>query len=316
MHTDDTVKNIYICSSARSGSTLLDLLLGSHSQIESLGEINQLSKNISLNSVCTCGTPVRSCRLWKEVIKELNRKLNINIFENPYSLNIGYPNPIRVKDDIHKSIRYNLERKVLKGGKLIALTYNLFFLDRLFYKLNQGLKNTILLYETVREKSHCKIVVDSSKTYIEAIGIYRLQPKNTRIILLSRDGRGVLNSKLKSQIPLKKAVKGWINHYKRSLELFNRYIDNQHILFLKYEDVAIDPSKMLTKVCDFIGVDFEEEMIDFSRHLHHIANGNEMRFIKNSTIKLDNCWKDELPEKSRLYFEQKAMKINTLLGYY
>ena len=41
---------IYICSAAHLGSTLLDLLLGSHSRVASLGEISKLLKNIALNT--------------------------------------------------------------------------------------------------------------------------------------------------------------------------------------------------------------------------------------------------------------------------
>ena len=53
-------KYVYISSAAYSGSTLLDLLLGSHSRIESLGEISFLAQDLAVNNRCTCGTPVRA----------------------------------------------------------------------------------------------------------------------------------------------------------------------------------------------------------------------------------------------------------------
>ena len=46
---------LYICSAARSGSTLTDMFIGGHSQTASLGEINLLGNAISLNAECSCG---------------------------------------------------------------------------------------------------------------------------------------------------------------------------------------------------------------------------------------------------------------------
>lgn len=52
-------KVLYICSAGRSGSTLINLVLGSHSQCMSLGEIEHLPKNIALNTPCSCGAAAR-----------------------------------------------------------------------------------------------------------------------------------------------------------------------------------------------------------------------------------------------------------------
>ena len=78
-------KCIYICSAGHSGSTLLDLLLGSHSNVTSLGEINQLSKNLSLNTLCTCGEEIRSCDFWKDIANQLKKNLGLDVFADPYS---------------------------------------------------------------------------------------------------------------------------------------------------------------------------------------------------------------------------------------
>ena len=58
----------------RSGSTLLDLIISSHSQVTSLGEIHLLSSwrrispQTSLEHRCTCGAkPILDCLFWQEV---------------------------------------------------------------------------------------------------------------------------------------------------------------------------------------------------------------------------------------------------------
>jgi hypothetical protein len=65
---------IYILSLGHSGSTLLDLFLGSHSHIESGGEVRWYYDFMSANSVrsdearvCTCGVNVANCYYWESV---------------------------------------------------------------------------------------------------------------------------------------------------------------------------------------------------------------------------------------------------------
>ena len=142
---NNRIKYIYICSAGHSGSTLLDLLLGSHSQIESLGEIIHLAKNISLNTQCTCGEPVRSCLVWKQVVSILNEQLEIDIFSAPYTLNVGLPNPQVIKDKIHTTFHYKLRRKFLRGLRYIELKYELCFLKHFLNPIYEGIKNTILI---------------------------------------------------------------------------------------------------------------------------------------------------------------------------
>ncbi len=58
----DKFKLIYIASNGRSGSTLLDLLLGTHSNIWILGEFQNLPwELIEPRQTCGCGTAVEHC---------------------------------------------------------------------------------------------------------------------------------------------------------------------------------------------------------------------------------------------------------------
>lgn len=64
---------LYIAGSSHSGSTLLDLLLGSHSAIESVGEAKKIpavARHIRTgeNPLCTCQQPVVACPFWHKVM--------------------------------------------------------------------------------------------------------------------------------------------------------------------------------------------------------------------------------------------------------
>jgi hypothetical protein len=64
---------LYIAGSSHSGSTLLDLLLGSHPQIESVGEAKKISSvagkiRAGEHPLCTCRAEVTQCPFWQAVL--------------------------------------------------------------------------------------------------------------------------------------------------------------------------------------------------------------------------------------------------------
>lgn len=76
------IKVIYILGAGHSGSTLLDLMLGSHSSIESLGEIKNFSAYMGSGSRlsddqkrCTCGVHVRECLYWQRMLQALEKTM-------------------------------------------------------------------------------------------------------------------------------------------------------------------------------------------------------------------------------------------------
>lgn len=64
---------IYVAGSSHSGSTLLDLLLGSHSGVESVGEAKKLPELLSRiaaggQPLCTCQSELGKCPLWGDLL--------------------------------------------------------------------------------------------------------------------------------------------------------------------------------------------------------------------------------------------------------
>ncbi|MBN1273962.1 MAG: sulfotransferase [Candidatus Aminicenantes bacterium] len=70
-------KLVYIASLSRSGSTLVDLILGGHSSFIGLGEVWRLvqlkSTDLKEKShvLCSCGVPMSDCVFWGKVIPRL-----------------------------------------------------------------------------------------------------------------------------------------------------------------------------------------------------------------------------------------------------
>lgn len=309
------VKYIYICAAGHSGSTLLDRLLGSHANIESLGEISHLPKNIALNTLCTCGEPVKECAVWGKILRIIGDRLGHDFLKHPYALNLGYISPQVVRDK-HRHGPFNkLKKNYYHGVWYLQQRFDLKSLLPLLGPVFQGINNNFLLYDTVRSVLDVDMIVDSSKHYLKAIELYRKKPTEVRIIQLTRDGRGVYYSALKRNFPPKQFLNGWINHYSRALVLLERHISQEHLLRVKYEDLAKTPRHELRKICDFLRIDFEDGMLDFAGKTQHSTNGNNMRFSKSSEISLDNAWRAKLSAADKKYFNLKAGALNCRLGY-
>lgn len=308
-------KIVYICSAARSGSTLLDLLIGSHSKVESLGEITQLPKNISLNTICTCGLHVRSCPVWWKVLKIMSNNLAVDLFKNPYALNLGYINPRIVIDKNHQTKIYNFRRKIVHGLWYLELRFRTRFLRTFLYSVNNTIENNFLLYDTVREVLNSDMIVDSSKNGLKCIELYNKKPHEVKIILLTRDGRGVFCSQLKMNFTKRNSLNAWKNYYARIIPLLEHYVDPSHLLWLKYEELATAPRMHLERICEFLGLEYEENMLYYANQTHHSIGGNDMRLQKSSQIKLDISWHEKLSDEDIRYFEARAGYLNRKLGY-
>ena len=308
------IKNVYICSAGHSGSTLLDMLIGSHSRVESLGEITHLPKNLALNTICGCGHSVRECEFWKGTINNIEKNSNINISKNPYALDLGYISARIIIDKKHQTVFYNLARKISHGLIYLYYRYSIPLHYFLLPRFIESIKNNILLYDSVRNYSGSDLIVDSSKAYLKGLGVYLHNKDETRIVVLVRDGRGVFYSNLKRGFDRRKSLNGWINYYQRALSLIDRHVNKEHVLFVKYEDLAKNTKKVMEEISRFVDIEYESTMLDFSSKVHHITNGNNTRF-KSSKIKLDEAWKNDLNESDLNYFNLNALDLNKRLGY-
>jgi hypothetical protein len=180
---------------------------------------------------------------------------------------------------------------------------------------DEGIRNTLELYDRVLQHTGKSITVDSTKRYPKATAIYQARPENTRLILLVRDGRGVFYSGLKRGFSRNYSLKSWFNYYNRSLPLFRKNVAPEHIHTVRYEELVKDPKGVLQGVCRFLGIDFDEQMLNFRSVVHHNVNGNKMKIGSASELRLDDAWVRELSKADYDYFLRVAGALNKSLGY-
>jgi hypothetical protein len=306
--------HVYICSAGHSGSTLLDMLLGTHPQCESLGELSLLPMDIAMGNRCGCGEHYKACQLWSPILSTYAREHGIDVWNDPYSLNLGYMAGINV-DRSRINGRYKLKWLPVLALKYAQQKWKLPFIAPLVRMHDAGTWNTLELYDRVLQHTGKSVTVDSTKRYPKAAAIYQARPENTRLILLVRDGRGVFYSGIKRGFSRSYSLKSWFNYYNRSLPIFRKHVAPEHIHTVKYEELVKDPEGVLQGVCRFLGINFDERMLNFRSVVHHNVNGNKMKIGSASELRLDDAWSRELSRADCDYFLRMAGSLNKSLGY-
>ena len=141
----DRPKVIYVLGCGRSGTTILDILLGNHSGIFSVGELNNYFYAWSTKSFCSCGSRVTNCKIWK------------NIGKNIFDCGSEY-DPIKMND-----YQFNMERNRYILKQVMGLYSKA---NHLQYKLF-----TQNIFKELQEKSYCNTMIDSSKSAGRAVAL-------------------------------------------------------------------------------------------------------------------------------------------------
>jgi hypothetical protein len=307
---------LYICSAARSGSTLTDMFIGGHSQAASLGEINFLSKAISLNQKCSCGDKLDACVQWRRVFDALVSQ-GIDLIKDPYGFKLWDMIAFKEIDYQQQTLAYrlaiNLRKAWMRGRDY--LPYNLRKRFPIPPILLEALHNKMHLCEEISRCWNKSVIVDSSKVFREAIELHQRWPNFVKVILLTRDGRGVYLSRRSSDRTQLESVSGWLNYYSHALPLLEKHIAPGSLLKVRYEDLASDPEKTGRVLCNFIDIPFESQMLDLSQSTRHLVGGNDTRFSPEKGIRLDERWRTELHGKELDFFERVGGEMNHRLGY-
>jgi len=307
---------VFICAAGHSGSTLLDFLLGAHSGGISVGEITQLPKNISLDSVCSCGKHLSRCEFWSHIITEFGNSIATDLWKDPYRLSLGFIKAGNEKDPEHQTRLRMLTRKLSYGTEYAHFRWHAPVPTFLRRTIQQGTENKRDLFQFILDKTGQQFVVDSSKHYLEGISLYQAAPYETKIISLLRDGRAVFNSGISRGLHPKRALSAWARHSSRSALILKKQIPDRALLTVRYETLAINPESELRRISEFLNINFCSKMLEFGTSDSHIANGNRMRFGQTSEIKLDERWRNELSAPMLRFFERHAGQLNRRLGYH
>lgn len=293
---------VYIASDVRSGSTLLDLMLGSHSEISSVGEIQYLTDHFrrkgtgySWDWKCTCGKDFKDCEFWSKINSLVKEKTGDDISERETWVR-------RVKQPFAYLTMSNSLLKKMSKNK----TY-----------LSKGLEASSFCWEIVdaiSAKTGKGVIVDSSKNAEQFRYLYFWRPTSIKMIHLVRDGRGVVHSKMtRAGDTAKKATKNWVLENLK-ISAIKKRLPKKNKMTIRYEDLCNNPEKEIQKILKFINVSSEANLL--SGEDRHNVCGSPHRFDwKKMEINLDERWKADLSAESKKTFTIFGGWLNRIYGY-
>ena len=251
-------KLLLIRGLGHSGTTILDLALGSHPRMIGLGEALRILRTPSPGEeqrgparlraelrhqrLCTCGTTAASCPIWGPLLDWL---------------------------PVHDHLPLADKLRQLLGN--------------VDHYVNQ-------------QNGEIEWVVDSYQDDLQ-IPLQVLPDLDVRIIFLVRDVRSWVHSRARDGNKKGRSLPGvrslvrwcWVNRrFERDLTR-----SGKPIFLLGYEELALSPERSLTLLCEWLGLPFAKAMLTPGVGTQsHILAGNRLRFdpLKSREISYNTSW--------------------------
>jgi hypothetical protein len=300
-----SIKVLFIGGYGRSGSTLLERVLGEVDGFFPAGELRHVFREGYLeNRLCGCGVRFRECAFWGRVTEEAFGGMD----------SFDAAELIRVKD------------RVDRFWRIPQLTWNLGTKRRRAELLSYAARLREM-YSAIASVSGARVIVDSSKDVshgyvLNAIG----PPVEPYVCHLVRDSRAAAHSWARPKFnpgngremnrygPVRASAE-WVAI--NALTRMQRHVNPRYRL-LRYDELASSPEAAIRRVLELIGEGDRDLPLVGGRRVaggaHHTVAGNPDRFRHGEVeIRADEAWRGQMPEASRAAVT--ALTLPTLLRY-
>ena len=301
------VRVLYVAGNGRSGSTLLDRILGQLPGVASLGEVRFLWEFGHVrNNLCECGARFRECPFWTAVLETAVGALT---------------------DE--RAARLARESRRLLWTPGIARLLGPLGTPAFRRMRDEHAEIAGQLYRAVARRTGADWLVDSSKLASYALLLARVPGLELHVVHLVRDSRAVAFSWQRKR--LKPEVEGGRTYMPVRAPLLTALRWDVHNLLdrslaavaksyvrIRYEDLVLEPRKAIETIASTAGLgpvdpDFALDGVVQVERGHTVA-GNPMRF-KDGPVKLrlDDEWRASLPAPSKALVS--LLTLPQLLAY-
>ena len=319
----------YIMAASHSGSTLLSMLLGSHPQVATIGEIRLSPRSMGdlARYRCSCGELIQECGFWRKVKEAMIRR--------GFAFDVAHAGTDYQEADSRYARRLlgPLHRgRFLECIRDIGLGVSPIWRK----KLPDVHRRNAALISVVAEITKAEIIVDSSKGALRLKYLLRNPELHVKVIHLIRDGRGVAltymdparfadakdparrgggmgGDRENERLPMARAAYTWRRCVEEAESILRRLPPSQWIE-VHYEDYCAVPDTTLVRLHRFLGVAPGRQPREFRAVPQHVV-GNGMRLDATSQVVLDDCWKSVLKTEELRVFDRIAGKVNNRYGY-
>ncbi len=287
---------VYIAGWGRSGSTLLDRVLGQLDDVVSVGEVRDIwRRGVVENRLCGCGAPFLECPFWAKVGQVA--------FDGWDSLDL---------DDVAR-LRRTVDRPWVVPGLLAPWTLT----PARRRDVQRYADLLARLYAAIDEVSSGARIVDSTKIPSFSL-LLRLAGVRQHVLHLVRDSRGVMHS-WRKEVARPDSTEGADAMLRYGVVtgsvryvLYNltaHVLDRRDVPYrrVRYEDLTHDPARTLSEIAGFAGLAATPEMLAALEQRScrlvptHTVDGNPNRFsVGEVQIRADDAWRRSLPRWPRI----------------
>jgi UDP-N-acetylglucosamine transferase subunit ALG13 len=286
------VRVLYIGGAGRSGSTLLDLVLGQIPGVFAAGELKYIwERGVRDNRLCGCGERFHSCPFWTAVGERA----------------FGGWSGIDVDEllDLERAVDSHVRIPLMRWPGLWPPYASRF---------EQFIQVATRLYTAIAEVSNAAVVVDSTKRPSSAFLLSRIPALDLRFVQLVRDSRGVAFSW--SKRVKRPDAPGFMPRYD-PVRASARWIGNNSLfpvlarlgvpgVRIRYEALVTAPKREIERIVRHSGAAVAAEALDFLDEStielkpNHIVAGNPLRLERaRLQLRLDDAWRTRMSARER-----------------
>ncbi len=306
---EPNVRIAFIGGYARTGSTLLDRLLGQIDGFASFGELRHVwERSFVGNQTCGCGREFRSCPFWIEVAE-----LAFGGFDGVDAIRLGR---MARSVDAFANIPRIGPRAWPAGFRRRLDTYR---------------DAVASLYVALQRVSGARVLVDSTKDPQHAYVLRSIPGFDVRVVHLVRDPRAVAFSWTRAKrrpeihwreqdmprFPVARSAAAWTM---ANLAAEGLRAGGSSYVLTRYEDLVAEPTGTLGHIVDALGLGPADLsfVADGRAHLEpaHTMAGNPIRFVSgNVELRIDDRWRTEMRPRDRALVAAMTAPTARRYGY-
>ena len=299
-------KVLYIVGKGRSGSTLLDMILGEIDGYFSAGQLSTLWTFGLINRyLCGCGRPVPECPVWSAVLREA--------FHDP-------PDPHRMEKLQSDVLSWRRAQRVLRSAGRPAEGWP---------ELEEYEQVLVALYRAIAKVTGARVIVDSSKFPAHPGSLGLIRGISPYLVHLVRDPRAVAYS-WRRRVPQRTDLKqqprfgptysslSWLAR-NAVADRVRRSLGEERSMLVRYEDFVADPVETVSQITRMVGEKTELPFVDDTTvklSVNHTVSGNPIRMdVGEITVKPDAEWEGAIRRWDRAVASIVSAPLRRRYGY-
>jgi Sulfotransferase family len=306
------VKVLFVGGYTRSGSTMLDRMLGQIDGFTSTGELGLIwTHGVQENRLCGCGAPFFDCPFWRRVGDEAFGGWERVDLDEMLALSAGVNRHRFVPFMLAPALHSGYRRRLRAYGDVLSR-----------------------LYGAIATVSGSRVIVDSTKDPSFGFLLRHVPGIDLRVLHLTRDSRGTAFSWMRHvvrhdvvdrEVEMQR-FRPWITAlrwdvYHVLLHLLSRLVGPP--LTVRYEDLVRDPRAEIERVAAHAGEDLDGHVAPgrfrpgvVELEVGHTVAGNLMRMRQGPLrVRVDDEWRTGLGRTQRVVVTLLSWPLLARYGY-